>query len=723
MRYKLFAPAAAATFAALAATLILWGQIAGGSQDHPAVSSQQNAAQDGPTSESVSSCGANNSQGDRLGMANPAATYCKDLGYDYSVVETNDGERGKCIFPDGTQCEEWNFLAGKCGKTHSYCAKQGLDVVTKSNGGGSLSREYAECVDDQKEVGAVSDLMGLSQKATRGSIPLSRSEPPAEQEAPVITTAPASFDWRNMNSQNWMTTVKNQGSCGSCWAFASVGVTEGMYNIESGNPNLDLDLSEEYLVSDCYTSGSYGNCCGGSYVGALQFERDTGIPDEACMGYIDGSSCTCGSSCDSNCTYRTGGACSDATCSNRCGDYQSRLVKIDAVGTVPSDQIKQYLVDKGPLVAALGVGSAYGGSFDAQGVYRCTSDTGANHAVVIAGYNDAGGYWIIKNSWGATWNGDGYFKVGYGECTVENSVYYVDTPASAGNTPTPTASATGTRTPSPTATRTPTSTTTRTRTPTRTATPTITRTPTRTPTITPSADADGDGVPNYIDNCLSAPNPDQLNTDAGPFDNGPNVPGDDATVPNADGLGDACDPDIDNDWMLNSGTNPLLGIPGEDVGCGSGPTNPKLADTDGDTVVDGAECLLNSDPLNPSSKPNPRPPNDTDHDGLPDAIELLLGSDPNNRDSDGDMVPDAVEVTGWATSPAMRDSDGDGCGDNIEIADINGDGYVNTTDLSLIAKLVGGLLPYNVALDLNKDEHANSTDLYFLARNLGASCR
>ena len=44
-----------------------------------------------------------------------------------------------------------------------------------------------------------------------------------------------------------MTSVKNQGSCGSCWAFASTGATEGMYNITSNNPNLGLDLSEEYL--------------------------------------------------------------------------------------------------------------------------------------------------------------------------------------------------------------------------------------------------------------------------------------------------------------------------------------------------------------------------------------------------------------------------------------------------------------------------------------------
>ncbi len=114
----------------------------------------------------------------------------------------------------------------------------------------------------------------------------------------------------------------------------------------------------------------------------------------------------------------------------------SRAITIDTVAPVPSGQIKQYLVDKGPLAVALGVGSSYGGGFDGQRVYRCKSDSGANHAVIIAGYSDAGGYWIVKNSWGATWNGDGYFKVGYGECDIETWVHYLDTPASAPS-PTP----------------------------------------------------------------------------------------------------------------------------------------------------------------------------------------------------------------------------------------------------------------------------------------------
>jgi len=534
------------------------------------------------------------------------------------------------------------------------------------------------CVDHGEEIGPVSGLMGLSEKATRSSIPVLGSEPPPEQE-PVTGDTPSSFDWRNEDGQDWMTSVKNQGSCGSCWAFSAVGIVEGTYNVDSGNPDLDLDLSEEYLVSDCYTLGSYGNCCGGSHVDALEFVRDSGIPDEDCMSYVDQYSCTCGSGCDSNCTYSTGGACSDATCSDRCADWQDRAVMINNVAPVPSGQIKQYLVDKGPLSVAMGIGSGYGGGFDAEGVYRCTNDYGANHAVVIAGYSDAGGYWIIKNSWGATWNGDGYFKVGYGECNIESWVDYVDTPASAC-----------------------------------------------------ADDVDCDGVLDGEDNCPTVSNPDQTNTDEERRPNGSRIFGEWASNPSQDKLGDACDTDDDNDWMLDTGTHPVTGVPGEDVGCGSGPTNPLVADTDGDTVIDGAECALGSDPNDPTSSPAPASPN-KDGDGLPAWLDNLLC--PSDVDGDGlvgDNDPDCdspqgvVEFTdGWefrkyGTDPSVVDTDGDSCKDWIEIVDLDGNRVANINDVYIVAGRVFPPTadPVEKALcDLDGNGKVNINDVYLAAQN------
>jgi C1A family cysteine protease len=394
--------------------------------------------------------------GNALGMANPAAVYCRELGYEYRVVDTGEGQQGICAFPDGSECNDWRFLQGKCGQSHSYCARQGYDLTTKTDGKNAFSKEYSECVRDKREIGAATELMGLSQKATRGAFAVGQSAAPPEPGVSAVGV-PSSFDWRHYNEQNWMTSVKNQGSCGSCWAFSAVGTVEAAYNIATGHPNPDLDLSEEYLVSDCSASGS---CCGGWMETALEFVRDSGIPDEACFPYVDLSSCMCGATCSSYCTYRTGGSCSDATCSNKCGDWQNRLRKIKAVDEVSPSQMKQALVDNGPLSVAMGIGSAYHGYFDGQGVYRCTDDTGINHGVIIVGYNDAGRYWIVKNSWGSGWptpNDGGYFKVGYGECAIEYYIYSV--------------------------------------------------------VPLPSVDQDADGILDASDNCPAVSNPDQTDTD------------------------------------------------------------------------------------------------------------------------------------------------------------------------------------------------------------------
>jgi len=358
--------------------------------------------------------------GSGLGMANPAAVYCRELGYEYEIVDAAKGQYGVCVLPDNSRCNDWGFLEGKCGQSYSYCARQGYGSITRTDGRNPFSRTYSVCVRGREEIGAATELMGLSEKATKGSVPVAQS-PAAPAEGGSVGSPP-SFDWRNYGGQDWMTPVKNQGSCGSCWAFAAVGVVEAIYDISTGNPDLDLNLSEEYLVADCLLGNS---CCGGWMDDAFDFVRAEGIPDEDCLPYVDQYSCTCGGgTCDSICTYRTGGRCSDATCSHRCSDWQSRLLTIDDTGGVPSSQsaIKQAVVDTGPL----SVGMNMSGDFDGNDIYRCDPDSPPNHGVVIAGYDDAGGYWIVKNSWGTGWGDGGYFKVGYGECVIEQYVSYAD---------------------------------------------------------------------------------------------------------------------------------------------------------------------------------------------------------------------------------------------------------------------------------------------------------
>lgn len=355
-------------------------------------------------------------------VANPAAVYCTELGYQYNIVDGPGGQHGICTFPDGSSCSDWAFLNGQCGQAYSYCALNGYRTKILSDGKNSLSIEYCVCVDDKgKEVGSVAELSGVMEKAV-GKSDISRMVPDNSPEVSYLQRAPSSLDWRN-NNGDWTTPVKDQGICGSCWAFSAVGTAESAFNIHYNNPNLDMDLSEQYLVSDC--SGS-GNCSGGWKHAALNYIRTDGIPGESCMPYVDGMADGCDASC-SMCTY----VCSDRTCSDRCAGYITQLSKLGTIYYVSASipVIEDAIYNKGPVSVSLGIGDGVGGSFDGD-VYRCIDDANSNHAVIIVGYYDSGipatSYWIVKNSWGSTWNGDGYYKVGFNECGIQNDVISVD---------------------------------------------------------------------------------------------------------------------------------------------------------------------------------------------------------------------------------------------------------------------------------------------------------
>jgi parallel beta-helix repeat protein len=356
-----------------------------------------------------------------IGSANPAAVYCLELGYEYRVINEPFGQKGVCVFPDGSECEAWAFLEGKCGQEFSYCEKCGYSMQTMNDGQNPFSREYAVCVSKEgKRIGSVTELMALSEKTTKASISIDDSvgEEPAKRLS-SSSQIPPSFDWRDYQGHDWVTLVKDQGGCGSCWAFGPVGMMETMYNIWRNDPELDFDLSEQYLVSDCYSSG---NCCGGSYSSILRLICIDGIPDEDCLPYMDGTGCTCSEgTCDDNCEHDGGWNCSDVACSDKCPEWENRLIKIDSAKYLKMSEIgiKDYIANQGPLTLAMGMGVGIG-YWDGD-IYRCTEDNNRNHVVVIVGYDDEGSYWIVKNSYGVGFGDNGYFKLGYGECGIEST--------------------------------------------------------------------------------------------------------------------------------------------------------------------------------------------------------------------------------------------------------------------------------------------------------------
>jgi hypothetical protein len=233
------------------------------------------------------------------------------------------------------------------------------------------------------------------------------------------------------------------------------------------------------------------------------------------------------------------------------------------------------------------------------------------------------------------------------------------------------------------------------------------------------ASGDADGVDDVTDNCVGLYNPAQENTDRDFVDlSAYGRPFNDLTWPASDMTGDACDPDGDNDGFPNSVESSLPG-----VACppASAPTQPLARDSDGDQVLDGAECLMGTDPASALSLPSSNPLNDIDRDGLSAPLELWLGSNPIDGDTDDDRIPDGIEFKSFGTSLHVVDSDGDGCSDGIEVASVNMDRVVSSGDQLLVAVSYGlsSNPAYVAPFDISRDGAINSGDLLVLARLFG----
>lgn len=220
--------------------------------------------------------------------------------------------------------------------------------------------------------------------------------------APKGEKLPSHFDWRD-NGGDWTTRAKDQGYCGSCAAFAAIGAFEAVINIANGNPNLDLDLSEQHLFS-C----GGGSCYYGMYVDdAMNYLKNYGVPKESCFPYTAGD---------------TG---SNPPCSRTCSNWQSQAKRINSWHWVNGDRnsMKSAIYNYGPIVTGFNAcEDLY--YYDAGEIYThsgscSTSDCGP-HGVVIVGWDDSQQYWIVKNSWGPYWGENGFFKIKWGTCGIDS---------------------------------------------------------------------------------------------------------------------------------------------------------------------------------------------------------------------------------------------------------------------------------------------------------------
>ncbi|KAL5562446.1 hypothetical protein UlMin_032193 [Ulmus minor] len=194
---------------------------------------------------------------------------------------------------------------------------------------------------------------------------------------------PESVDWRKEGA---VPPVKDQGSCGSCWAFSTIGAVEGINKIVTGEL---ISLSEQELV-DCDTSYNQG-CNGGLMDYAFEFIINNG-------------------GIDSEEDYPYGGR------DGRCDQIRknAHVVTIDGYEDVPENDenaLKKAVANQ-PVSVAIEAGGREFQLYQ-SGVFTGRCGTQLDHGVVAVGYGTENGkdYWIVRNSWGSSWGEDGYLRM------------------------------------------------------------------------------------------------------------------------------------------------------------------------------------------------------------------------------------------------------------------------------------------------------------------------
>jgi PKD repeat protein len=235
---------------------------------------------------------------------------------------------------------------------------------------------------------------------------------------------PNQFSWLDYGG-DWTTPAKDQGSCGSCWAFGALGGLDAGINIASGYPNLDIDLSEQYILSCLPAAGSCGGGWMSEAIAYIQSDSPgsmgngiNGVPKESCLPYQ---------------------AVDWIPCSDKCEDWDYFTVPpgednmlwqvLDyGVTTISEDDpngwnlLKTWCITYGPVIVDIYTGGWSGfwsSHHDPNEVYQNDDSGITNHAQVLCGWVDDpqilnGGYWILKNSWGTGWGYGGFSNIAYG---------------------------------------------------------------------------------------------------------------------------------------------------------------------------------------------------------------------------------------------------------------------------------------------------------------------
>ena len=255
------------------------------------------------------------------------------------------------------------------------------------------------------QLGSFADSIDLTSPEALVSLPVPQLE--SQEVLPMADGPlglPVSFDRRTLGQ---VTAIRNQGGCGSCWAFATVGAMETAMLVQGG---LSTDLSEQYLVS-CNQSGY--SCNGGWF--AHEYHTNT----------YGKASNPPGAVLETAKTYTA----TDGTCTSVYNhpyvlsnwNYVSGSTWVDP--TV--EQIKTAIYNYGSVATTVCVAGSFGSYRSGVFTENNTCGGNPNHAVVLVGWNDADQTWIMRNSWGTSWGVSGYMNIRWGVSLIGKYSTYV----------------------------------------------------------------------------------------------------------------------------------------------------------------------------------------------------------------------------------------------------------------------------------------------------------
>ena len=246
---------------------------------------------------------------------------------------------------------------------------------------------------------------------------------------------PEYFNWMDYEGQDWTTPANDIRSCGGCWVFAALGALESNIQIREGCAALNLDLSEQYVISCLPRAGS---CLGGWADEAFRLIKSNKSTGNYCNGIIP-EFCF---------PYQ---ANDDVPCANASPDWKDFLIPISTYGAwVPDgsiedrNAIKTQIMESGPVVATMqwtyyphGPNNLEKWGWehhDSTDFYANPgpAKTDTHHQDLIVGWKDDssitnGGYWIVKECFGEEWGYNGHFNLEYGALRMDSlQIIWVD---------------------------------------------------------------------------------------------------------------------------------------------------------------------------------------------------------------------------------------------------------------------------------------------------------